>query len=302
MQECEVSLLQVIDHFTNQQNNTIKELILKSLEFHDQLEYAKTELKSALKKAEKDETMYKDRISQLLIDAGKSTKEEMESAIHKLVQYLIEIQITCQEKMDKLFKPDMKSDGEQKEDDCRTLTESIIYQTRCVLGEYMQQTKEDAQKKIDNLNELLQKSKEKNQEYAQIINKLNEQMENYKKNSSYAQRQSVCIPFITKIQKIQVYLEEIKCGKACRLAIDVYSLLNEDIYSITQSKRNDPMQMFYTEVGCSMQTLLGCSESLLTEFVGMYIAFKKQNENLCCQFGLSSMIIDAQGCPEVSNS
>lgn len=283
------------------------QLLNDSLQSQDQLIHVQirnAELKAALKEAERDEAMYKDTILQILNDP---TQKEMESTIQNLLDYLIEIQITCQEKIDELFKCDKKSGEEQKEDDHITPAETLMNQTRHVLCEFMQLAKEDAQKKAEKIEELLlslQKTEEQSQKTAQIIDTLTKELEYYKMNPSNVQRQTACVTFMTKLQELRIHLEEKKCGTACRLAIDVCSLLKEDRYSISHGKISSTaqlVQMFFTEVQCSMQTLLGCPKAVVDICSGMYGACKKQEEISYSELLLSKEAVDPCGFSEVSN-
>ena len=307
MQQFQISLFQVIDYFTDEYNNVIMQLFNDSLQSQDQLIHVQirnAELKAALKEAERDKLMYKDTIVQILNDP---TQKEMESTIQNLLDYLKESQITCREKIDELFKCDKKSGEEQKEDDHSTPAEALMNQTSHVLCEFMQLAKEDAQKKAEKMEGLLlslQKSEEQSQKTAQIIDTLTKAPEYYKMNSSNVQRQTACVTLMTKLQELQIHLEEKKCGTACRLAIDVYSLLKEDRYSISHSKISSTAQlvkMFFTEVQCSMQGLLGCPKALVDICSGMYDACKKQEGISYEELLLSKEAVDPWDFSEVSN-
>ena len=300
----------MIDYLTDEYDNTIIQLLNESLQSKDQLVQAQicgAELNAALKEAERDEAMYIDTIFQLLTDPGRPAQKEMEKTIQNLQEYLIEIQITYQMKINELFKCDKKSDGKQNQHGCSKSAESLIDETRQVLCEFMQLTIEDAQQKEEKMNELLLSLQEKEEECqkkaAKITDTLTKELANYRVNPGYVQRQTACISLKTKLQDLQIFLEEKECGTACRLGINVCSLLNAKRSFFKKAKISTTaqlVQMFFTEVEYNIQTVQTCPDLLINKCSQMFVACNKQRE-ICTKLFQSKETIDTPEFPEVSN-
>lgn len=280
MQQFEISLIQVIDCFTNEYDSGIMQLLNDSLQTQDQLNQAQAriaELKAALKEAERDETLYKDSILQMLNDMGASTQEELKSTMQHLAQYFLEIQITCQNRIQELFESKNESLVGWKEveiDGSVTSVETLMNETKDVLCELMQLTKEDAQQKAEKMEELLSSL----QEHKDINDTLTKELEDYKMNACFVQRQSACVTFMAKFQNLQSQLENEQCSRVGQLGIKLYALLRGNHQSLSQNSSStaQSMEMFCTEVECKMEELLSCPEALLAECLEMLDRCKMQ--------------------------
>lgn len=280
LQQFEISLIQVIDCFTNEYDSGIMQLLNDSLQTRDQLNQAQAriaELKAALKEAERDETLYKDSILQMLNDMGASTQEELKSIMQNLAQYFLEIQITCQNRIQELFENKNESLVGWKEmeiDGSVTSVETLMNETKDVLCELMQLTKEDAQQKAEKMEELLSSL----QRHKNINDALTKELEDCKMNACFVQRQRDCVTFMAKFQNLQSQLENEQCSRVGQLGIKLYALLRGNHQSLSQGSIGtaQSMEIFFTEVECKMEELLSCPEALLAKCSEMLDMCKMQ--------------------------
>ena len=289
LQQFELSLAQVIEYFTDEYSEAIEHLLYDSLKSQKKLFQAQAliaELKAALKEAERDDALYFDTVSQVLIDPGTSTQKELETTIKTLVDYLLETQFTYQEKINELYDKSTKNSREESKEmeldgTAGTSMEALMDQTRDTLCEFFQLTKEDAHEKCKKMEELLSYLQNHKDKTVKIIDSLTRELQHCRMNPSVVQRQTACVTVVSQLQEMQIYLEEMQCDRTCRIGISVNSLINEKRCPFSEIKlktKTEIVEMFFKNVNCGVNALLKCPETLLWICSEIYKACKVEQE------------------------